>query len=367
MLLFVWVGALQILFDKGKDLDWFNSPVIVVLAVVTAIAFAAWLIWELTEQHPIVDLSLFKSRSFTSAPLPCAWLRRVFRNVVLMPLWLQGFLGYTATWAGLVSAPSGVTAVLTSLMMGRLMRRYDPRRLAAGSFALYATSYFMRSHLTADSTFLVYMLPQLVQGFAMGLFFISMLSVIFDGLAPQKVPAASGLSNFLRITVGSFATSADHDALGPARIAASGAVVRNHQRVCPRLSTIAGAAASTGAERSVRGRGDDPGHDRPKLPAVIARPFLSLRLAVRRPDSPVLPGAPSHGRRGRCGGGRLARPNPRISRGTKSDAPMRQHPIGAGSRKSLAACLYSTHQGASPWQSRKNRRPASREATPSHC
>ncbi len=208
MLLFVWVGALQILFDKGKDLDWFNSPVIVVLAVVTAIAFAAWLIWELTEQHPIVDLSLFKSRSFTLGTIAlCLGYAVFFGNVVLMPLWLQGFLGYTATWAGLVSAPSGVTAVLTSLMMGRLMRRYDPRRLAAGSFALYATSYFMRSHLTADSTFLVYMLPQLVQGFAMGLFFISMLSVIFDGLAPQKVPAASGLSNFLRITVGSFATS----------------------------------------------------------------------------------------------------------------------------------------------------------------
>jgi DHA2 family multidrug resistance protein len=116
-------------------------------------------------------------------------------------------VGYTATWAGLVSAPSGVTAVLTSLMIGSLMRRFDPRALAATSFALYAASYFLRAGLTADASFFAFMLPQLVQGFAMGLFFVAMLAVIFDGLPPHKIPAASGLSNFLRITAGSFATS----------------------------------------------------------------------------------------------------------------------------------------------------------------
>ena len=208
MLLFLWVGALQIMLDKGKDLDWFHSPVIVVLLVVTAIAFAAWLIWELTERHPIVDLSLFKSRSFSLGTVAlCLGYAVFFGNVVLMPLWLQSFLGYTATWAGLVSAPSGVTAVLTSLMIGRLMRRFDPRVLAATSFGFYAASYFMRAGLTSDASFIAFMAPQLVQGFAMGLFFVSMLAVIFDGLPPHKIPAASGLSNFLRITAGSFATS----------------------------------------------------------------------------------------------------------------------------------------------------------------
>jgi DHA2 family multidrug resistance protein len=130
-----------------------------------------------------------------------------FGNIVLMPLWLQSYLGYTATWAGLVSAPSGVTAILTSLMIGRLMRRFDPRVLAAASFGLYAISYFMRAGLTSDASFMAFMAPQLVQGFGMGLFFVSMLGVIFDGLPPHKIPAASGLSNFLRITASSFATS----------------------------------------------------------------------------------------------------------------------------------------------------------------
>jgi DHA2 family multidrug resistance protein len=207
-LLFIWVGALQIMLDKGKDLDWFHSAVIVMLLIVTVVAFAAWLIWELTEQHPIVDLSLFKSRSFSLGAIAmCLGYAVFFGNVVLMPLWLQSFLGYTATWAGLVSAPSGVTAILTSMMMGRLMRRYDPRWLAATSFALFAASYFMRADFTADSSFLVFVLPQLVQGLAMGMFFISMLGVIFDGLPAHKVPSASGLSNFTRITAASFATS----------------------------------------------------------------------------------------------------------------------------------------------------------------
>jgi DHA2 family multidrug resistance protein len=130
-----------------------------------------------------------------------------FGNVVLMPLWLQSFEGYTATWAGLVSAPSGVTAVLTSLILGNLMRRFDPRVLAATAFGFYAASYFMRSGLTSDASFWWFVAPQLVQGVAMGLFFVTLLSVVFDGLPAEKIPAASGLSNFLRITAGSFAIS----------------------------------------------------------------------------------------------------------------------------------------------------------------
>jgi DHA2 family multidrug resistance protein len=207
-LLVVWVGTLQIMLDKGKDLDWFHSTAIVVMLIVTVISFAAWLIWELTEKLPIVDLSLFKSRSFTLGTLAlCLGYAVFFGNIVLMPLWLQSFVGYTATWAGLVSAPSGVTAVLTSLVVGSLIRRFDPRLLAASSFALYAASYFMRAQLTADASFVAFMAPQLVQGLAMGLFFVTMLAVIFDGLPADKIPAASGLSNFLRITASSFATS----------------------------------------------------------------------------------------------------------------------------------------------------------------
>jgi MFS transporter, DHA2 family, multidrug resistance protein len=207
-LLVIWVGCLQIMLDKGKDLDWFNSNIIITLTVITLIGFTAWLIWELTEEHPIVDLSLFKSRSFGLGTLmQCLGYAVFFGNIVLMPLWLQSYVGYTATWAGLVSAPSGVTAIITSFMMSSLMRRFDPRAIAASAFALFAVSYFMRAGLTADSSYLVFVAPQLVQGLAMGMFFVATLAVVFDGLPANKLPLASGLSNFIRITAAGFATA----------------------------------------------------------------------------------------------------------------------------------------------------------------
>jgi DHA2 family multidrug resistance protein len=208
MLLFVWVGALQVMLDNGKDLDWFDSPTIVALLVVSVIAFAIWIVWSLTEKYPVVDLTLLKSRGFTLGTVAfCLGYAILFGNLVLTPLWQQSFLAYTATWAGLAAAPSGVTAVLVSFVVGPLMRRFDPRKIAASAFAIFGASYFMKAGLTDDADLWAFIAPQLVQGLAMGLFFVSVLSVIFDGLPADKIPSASGLSNFLRITAGSFATS----------------------------------------------------------------------------------------------------------------------------------------------------------------
>ena len=208
VLLFIWVGALQIMLDKGKDLDWFESTPILILSIVTAVSLFGWLIWEIGEKHPIVDLSLFKSRSFTLGTLAlCLGYAVFFGNVVLLPLWLQTQLGYTATWAGLVAAPSGMTAVLISPFVGKYVNRVDARWLACASFVFFAISYFMRAGYTADASFWVLVVPLLVQGLAMGMFFVAMVTISLDRLPPDRVPAASGLSNFLRITAGSFATS----------------------------------------------------------------------------------------------------------------------------------------------------------------
>lgn len=207
-LLMVWVGALQVALDQGKDADWFQSTQIVLLALVAAIGLVAWLIWELTEKNPIVDLSLFRSKNFALGTLGlCLGYAVFFGNVVLMPLWLQEHLNYTATWAGLVAAPSGVVAVVISPLVGRFMARFDARWFATASFAIFGLSYFMRAGYTADASFGAFVMPLLVQGVAMSMFFVSMISILLDGLPPQKLPAASGVSNFLRITAGSFATS----------------------------------------------------------------------------------------------------------------------------------------------------------------
>ena len=207
-LLVVWVGALQVMLDKGKDLDWFNSGAIVTLACVAAVGFAIFLIWELTEEHPIVDLSLFRSRNFTVSTIAMLFAYGLFfGNVVLLPLWLQQYMGYTATLAGWVLAPVGFLAIMLSPIVGRFVNRVDPRLLVTASFAIFSLVLFMRSHFNTDATIAVLIVPTVIQGAALAAFFIPLVSISLSGLAPERIPAASGLFNFARITAGAFGTS----------------------------------------------------------------------------------------------------------------------------------------------------------------
>jgi MFS transporter, DHA2 family, multidrug resistance protein len=207
-LLMIWVGAMQVMLDKGKDLDWFNSSAIVTLVCVAVVGFAVFLIWELTEEHPIVDLTLFRSRNFTVSTVAMLFAYGLFfGNVVLLPLWLQQYMGYTATLAGWVLAPVGFLAIVLSPVVGRFNERVDPRILVTLSFAIFSLVLFMRAQFNTDATIGTLMLPTVIQGAGMAAFFIPLVSISLSGLAPERIPAASGLFNFARITAGAFGTS----------------------------------------------------------------------------------------------------------------------------------------------------------------
>ena len=207
-LLIVWVGALQVMLDTGKDADWFESSRITALAIISAVGGAAWLIWELTEEHPIVDLSLFKNRNFTLGAIAfCLGYAVFFGIAVLMPLWLQTQVGYTATWAGLVAAPTGAIAVLLTPFSAKLLSRVDARIIATVAFIAFGVSFLMRANYTDTASFWDYMVPLLVQGIAMATFFLAMITILLDGIPPSQIPAAGGLSNFARIVAGGFAAS----------------------------------------------------------------------------------------------------------------------------------------------------------------
>jgi MFS transporter, DHA2 family, multidrug resistance protein len=207
-LLVLWVGSMQVLLDKGKDLDWFNSGQIMTLAAVAIVGFALFLVWELTEEHPIVDLSLFKIRNFTvsTVAMLCAY-GLFFGNVVLLPLWLQQYMGYTATLAGLVLAPVGVLAILLTPFIGRVSHKVDPRIFVTVSFVVFAIVFFMRANFNTNANIKVLLIPTVIQGIAMATFFVPLLSLGLSTLPPDRIPAASGLINFARITAGSFGTS----------------------------------------------------------------------------------------------------------------------------------------------------------------
>jgi len=208
LMLVVWVGALQIMLDKGKELDWFASPEIVALACVAFVTFVLFLIWELTDAHPVVDLRLFKGRNFAIGAWTLAIAYGVFfGSIVLLPLWLQSTMGYTATDAGLVTAPTGILAILLTPLIGKALAKHDPRYFVTGAFLIFALVCYMRAGFSTTADMRTLVIPTLIQGAAMSAFFVPLTSITLSGLAPHQIPAASGLSNFLRLTAGAFGTS----------------------------------------------------------------------------------------------------------------------------------------------------------------
>jgi DHA2 family multidrug resistance protein len=207
-LLVLWIGSLQIMLDIGKEHDWFQSGLVVALAVVAVVGLAFFLIWELTGKHPVVDLQLFARRNFWAGTLATSVGYGVFfGNVVLLPLWLQQFMGYTATDAGLVMAPVGLLAIVLAPLVGKNIGRVDPRYFATFAFLVFALVLWMRSRFTTQADLFTIMVPTIVQGVAMAFFFVPLVGITLSGIPPQRLPAASGLSNFVRITAGAFGTS----------------------------------------------------------------------------------------------------------------------------------------------------------------
>jgi DHA2 family multidrug resistance protein len=207
-LLITWVASLQIMLDKGKDLDWFLSPVIVVLAITAAISFAFFVVWELTEKNPIVDLRLFSQRNFLGGTAAISVAYGVFfGNLVLLPQWMQEYLNYRSVDAGLVTAPLGIFAVLLAPVMGRVLPRSDARIIATLAFVGFAIVFYMRSKYVVDIDTFHLVLPTLLQGIPMALFFVPLTAIILAGQPPHRIPAAAGLSSFARIFCGAVGTS----------------------------------------------------------------------------------------------------------------------------------------------------------------
>jgi DHA2 family multidrug resistance protein len=155
-----------------------------------------------------VDLRLFKRRNFWTGTVAISvGYGLFFGNVVLLPLWLQQFMGYPSIDAGMLLAPVGLFAIFLSPLVGKNISKVDPRWLASLAFVVFALVLWMRSHFSTQADFGTMMLPTLIQGVAMACFFIPLSVILLSGIRPDKIPAASGLSSFVRIVLGSFGTS----------------------------------------------------------------------------------------------------------------------------------------------------------------
>jgi len=206
--LIIGVGALQIVLDKGNDEDWFSSNFIIITSIISAIALTVFVIWEMTDKDPIVDLRLFRHRNFRYGTLALVLAYAAFFAIgLLVPQWLQRNLGYTATWAGYATAPLGIIPVLLTFVVGKYATRFDLRLLASGAFLVMGATCFMRSDFYLDIDFYHVAIVQLIQGLGVALFFMPVLTILLSDLKQNEIASGSGLATFLRTLGGSFAAS----------------------------------------------------------------------------------------------------------------------------------------------------------------
>lgn len=207
-LLVGWVAPLQYVLDEGKTLDWFSSPLVVALTAISAVTFCSFLIWELTEKNPIVDLKIFRHRGFWVGTLTISLaFGAFFATVVLVPLWLQSYMGYSATWSGIIGASTGVLAIFAAPPAATMSQKFDQRKLVFFGVAWLGIWTLVRAFGTTNMTSWQICWPMLIQGIGMPFFFIPLTNLALASVNEEETASAAGLMSFLRTLSGAFATS----------------------------------------------------------------------------------------------------------------------------------------------------------------
>ena len=200
----VGLGALQFVLDKGENEDWFNSELIVIMAAVSVIALTLLIIHERFTEHPVVNLRIFKDRTFTSGATVMFFVfLNLFGSIVLLPIYLQMMMGYTSFYAGLVLGPGGIATMLAMPIVGKLIGRVDPKRFLAVGISICALSTWMMSRFTLQTDFWTFVWPRVALGFGMGMTFIPLTTLTLSHIPRERMTEATSLYNLLRNLGGS--------------------------------------------------------------------------------------------------------------------------------------------------------------------
>lgn len=206
--LVIGVALLQVVLDTGNDKDWFASPFIVTASIGAAIALAVFVIWELTDDEPIVDLKLFRHRNFSAGTLSMVLAFATFFSVaLLLPLWMQRNLGYTATWAGIAVAPLGIVPLLLTFFIGKYASRVDLRLLSSLSFIAFSSGCFLYAQSTVEISIARIAMLQILMGVGTAFFFMPVLTIVMSDLQGSEIASGSGVATFLRTLGASFAAA----------------------------------------------------------------------------------------------------------------------------------------------------------------
>jgi DHA2 family multidrug resistance protein len=214
MLVALFLGSLEIVLDRGQIEDWFDSALIVRFTALCALGFVLMIPWELSREHPLVDLRMIATRQFGSCFLVMgATGAIVLATTNFLPQLVQTDFGYTATWAGLALSPGGVVSVFAMFAVGQLSRFVQPKYLIATGASICAASMFWLTHITPDTDFWTFAQTRMLIGSGLPLIFIPITAASYYGLKPNQTDMASALLNAARNTGGSIGVSLANNVL----------------------------------------------------------------------------------------------------------------------------------------------------------
>lgn len=207
-LLIFWIGCLQVMLDIGRDHDWFGDWKIVGLAIAAGLGFLIFIIWELTEEHPIVDLRIFRHRGFSvSAATLCLCFGAFFSGVVMVPQWLQSAMGYSASQAGQIMALQALAALFMAPIVAKLMDKVDSRVLVSLGVCWMGLAAVFRATWTTGVDYWSLAWPMAMQGMGIPMMMIPLTTAALAAVKPEETASAAGLQNFVRTMALAVATS----------------------------------------------------------------------------------------------------------------------------------------------------------------
>jgi DHA2 family multidrug resistance protein len=203
-LLTLGIGALQIFLDKGQEDDWFASQLMTTLAVVSAVALAVFLAHELRVEHPVVDLRVFRLRTYSAGVFLITMVGFVlYGSLVLLPIFLQTLLGYPSLQAGIALSPRGMGSFLAMPVVGLILGRVDARRLLALGLVGGSVTLFWLGGLNLQAGYWDVFWPQFVQGISLALLFVPLTTITMDPIPRESMGNATSIFNLMRNIGGS--------------------------------------------------------------------------------------------------------------------------------------------------------------------
>ncbi len=205
----VAIGALQVMLDKGEEVDWFSSHLVQILCFASAAFFIGFIVRELMAKQPVVHLGVFKDRTFSAGVILMTCVGFVlYGSMVLLPIWLQTLLGYPSLQAGIALSPRGMGSFIAMPIVGALLSRGDPRKFLGAGLLISAWTMYEFSRLSLNAGYWDFFWPQFIQGISLGLLFVPLTTITMGMIRKEEMGNATSIFNLMRNLGGSFGIAA---------------------------------------------------------------------------------------------------------------------------------------------------------------